>query len=195
VGAFAAVVAIHVALIMAVLVSRTRYVESSANDSGATWIVLPTEPAPETSSSQVQRTPSVLSSSIHIELPDVAPVAVPSGDVDGAIDWAAEARRAAAAMRESPEPREFGDIPRVDTANAPRNSEPTHHAGETYRDASGNNVAWVNDRCYVVSEAPPLGAPDVLSRMQPTRTVCVDRQGAQGELFKGMSAYKKLHPR
>lgn len=72
--------------------------------------------------------------------------------------------------------------------------EAIHRAGESYRDANGNNVAWVTDDCYVISAAPPLGTPDVFSRMTPTRTVCMNRSAPEGQLFKDLEAYKKYHP-
>jgi hypothetical protein len=114
---------------------------------------------------------------------------------DTAIDWVAEARRAAAAaaVTGARRVREFGRNP-ADSGHAPLRSLPAHEAGEQYRTEDGAWIVWVSDRCYIVSEVPPLGLPQVLARSIPTRTVCQGDSEPRGDLFKDLPAYQKYHP-
>jgi hypothetical protein len=121
------------------------------------------------------------------------PIQVPSEEDHGITDWSTQGQEAAAAILNAPKKREFVNPATVAPAQRPSGSQLKHRAGDQERDAWGNKAVWVNDHCYVVSEAPPLGTPDVFARMAPTRTVCVD-SGAEGQLFKDLAAYKKNHP-
>ena len=98
------------------------------------------------------------------------------------------------AFPETSKTRNLGHFPDVDSSMESHPPEAIHRAGESYRDANGDNVAWVTDNCYVISAAPPLGTPDVFARMTPTRTVCIHPSAPEGQLFKDLQAYKKYHP-
>jgi hypothetical protein len=131
---------------------------------------------------------------MQIEPPKIESVPLPSAETGGTIDWTVEAQRTAAAISDAPKAREFGSHPGTGLQQEQQHSTPAHQPGEGYRDPYGDSVVWVNDSCYVVSESPALGAPEVFSRSRPTRTVCVDQSAPEGELFKDLPAYKKHHP-
>jgi hypothetical protein len=110
------------------------------------------------------------------------------------IDWAAEARRAAPGVTAPQKFREFGRIADAGSRQGPRRSAPPHEAGEQYRDEFGEWIVWVSDRCYLVSDTPTLGMPQVLARSLPSRTVCQADSGPRSDLFKDLPAYRKYHP-
>jgi len=131
----------------------------------------------------------------------VEPLKLPAPQIDfpiGAdtsIDWLAEAGRAAEAATAAPHTRSFGEIPKAPSWLGSSHSGPTHSAGEQYRFEDGEWIVWVSDRCFIVSEPPPLGMPDVFARSLGTHTVCQAPPGpGEGELFKDLPAYKKYHP-
>jgi hypothetical protein len=188
-----AALAIHVAIITVVIVnSRSRDPPSLIRDFVSTWILLPTAPATEASNSKpLPRAPLLIINPIPIEPPTTEPVPMPSADTSRAIDWTMEAQRAAAAVTNVPKTSELGPEANFQREQRPT---PTHQAGEGYRDPYGNTVVWLNDRCYVVSESPALGTPDVSLRSRPTRTACVDQSAPEGELFKDLPAFKRHHP-
>ena len=193
-GALAVVLIIHIALIGVVISSfRIPHSPSPVQDFNSTWMALPTVAVARPSGpSHLQQAPSFPISPIQIELPKVDPVPIPPEDSSGMVDWAEEAHTEGANLHDVPKTREFGVFPRAEF-DGPTPSGPIHRAGESYRDAEGNKTVWVTDSCYIVSEASPLGTPDVLARMQPTHMACVDRGALEGELFKDSSAYKKYH--
>jgi len=193
-GALAIVLVIHIALIGVVISSfRVPHSPFPVEDFISTWIALPTiavarPPGP----SHSQQAPSSPISPIRIELPKVDSVPILPEDFSGIVDWAEEARTEGANLHDAPKTREFGAFPRAQF-DGPTPSGPIHRAGESFHDAEGNKTVWMTDSCYIVSEAPPLGVPDVLARMQPTHMACVDRSAPEGELFKDSSAYRKYH--
>jgi hypothetical protein len=193
---FIAVLVIHVAIIsVVILTSRIRYSQPSVRDFVSTWILLPTASAPKISTPKpLPPTPSFTINPIQIEPPKIESLPVPAPETGGAVDWTMEAQRAVTAISSGPKTREFGSHPRADSQQEQQYPPAAHQAGEEYRDPYGDTVVWVNDRCYVVSESPALGTPDVLARSQPTHTVCVDPSAPEGELFKGLPAYKRHHP-
>ena len=193
-SAFTVVLVIHLALV--VFMSRQYRREPSSaepQDFVGTWIALTLDPTPRASGNLTPRQ-TVLPPFIpvQIEVPEVAPITVP--DASTAIDWMTEAHTSAVAVSVPSKVRSLGQLPEVGSSEKPPPAQIVHHAGESYRDSDGNHVAWVNDNCYVVSELPPLGTPDVLARMIPTHTVCRDQSAPEGELFRDLDAYKKRHP-
>jgi len=132
---------------------------------------------------------------IKIEPPEIELVPIPPEVTGRTIDWAMEAERAAAAISNAPKTREFGSHREANSQQKQQHPAPAHQVGEGYRDPYGNTIIWVSDKCYVVSERGVLGAPDVLARSRPTYTTCVDTSAPEGELFKDLPAYKKLHPK
>lgn len=178
--AFAMVLVVHVVLLtIAAIESRGRYFQSPAQDFLTTWVIVPSDPTPRASRGPLPlQALSLPINEVQIEVPDLASVHIPTEEEGSAIDWTLEAQRSATAVSNAPRFREFGHIPATDPSEGTRHPQVTRHAGEAYRDSDGNHVAWVNDDCYVISDLPPLGTPDVFSRMKPTRTVCVDRSAA-----------------
>jgi hypothetical protein len=193
---FTVVLVIHIMLLLlAHRQSRHEPSPAEPQDFVSTWITLPNDPTPRTSANltlQQKLLPPVIP--IQIEAPDIAPIAPPATDTSAAVDWMAEAHQSAIAISEPSRVRDLGHFPETVSSEAPRPPQVVHHAGESYRDSDGNHVAWVNDNCYIISEQPPLGTPDVFARMAPTRTVCKHPSVPEGELFKDMEAYKKSHP-
>ena len=195
--AFAAVVTLHAGLVITLTVAfRTPTSPSSSTEFISALIFLSARPPPATSSNP--RRPQVAhktSPAAPLEPPTPLPAAInfPLG-ADTVIDWAAEARRAAAGVTGAHNVREFGRTPGAGSGHAPQRSSPAHAAGEQYRTADGAWIVWVSDRCYIVSEVPPLGLPQVLARSIPARRVCQGDSEPRGDLFKDLPAYRKYHP-
>ena len=193
--AFAAVVAFHAGLVILTVTLRTP-TSPSASTEFITALIFPTAPLPSAASSN-RRRPQLAdetSPAAPLESPTTQPpvISFPIG-ADTAIDWVAEARRAAAAVTGPRKVREFGRNP-ADSGRAPLRSSPAHEAGEQYRTEDGAWIVWVSDHCYIVSELPPLGLPQVLARSIPARTVCRRDSEPRSDLFKDLPAYKKYHP-
>jgi hypothetical protein len=194
--AFAAVVALHAGLVITLVAFRTP-TSPSAPTEFITALIFLTAPLPPVASLNRRRPPVADETSpvAPVEPPTTPPpvISLPIG-ADTAIDWAAEARRAAAGVTGADGVREFGQIPKADSGRAPLRSPPAHEAGEQYRTEDGAWIVWVSDRCYIVSEVPPLGLPQVLARSIPTRTVCQGDAEPRSDLFKDLPAYRKYHP-
>jgi hypothetical protein len=120
------------------------------------------------------------------------PVNIPplAGTPGNAVDWAAEAGRAADAATSGPKPRAFGPRARTETEPAERQRDSPHFAGEEYTDSTGSHIVWTSDRCYLASDPPLPGIPKGLNF---SRIGCVDYSKPPGELFKDLPAYKKNH--
>ena len=195
-SAFTAALAIHIALLLVVAgESSSHRPLSSAQGFISTWIVLQSNPAPRTPRELILHQPlSPPLNPIQIETPDIQPVPISPDEPGRATDWTLEMQRSAIAIPETSRTRNLGHLPEVDSPMESHHPEAIHRAGESYRDANGNNVAWVTDNCYVISAAPPPGTPDVFARMTPTRTACIHPSAPEGQLFKDLQAYKKFHP-
>ncbi len=194
--AFAAVVALHAGLVILTVALRTP-TSPSASTEFITALIFLSAPLPPVASSNRRRrqVANKTSAAAPVEPPTTPPavISVPI-EADTAIDWVAEARRAAAAVTGTHRVREFGRIPKADSGRAPRRSSPAHEAGEQYRTEDGTWIVWVSDRCYIVSEVPPLGLPPILARSIPARTVCQRDSEPRSDLFKDLPAYQKHHP-
>jgi hypothetical protein len=194
--AFTAVAALHVGLFVVLTASLgTRTRRPVATAFITTFVSLPAPRGPSVSpphSPNLDETAPVL----PLDLPLIPPSRfnVPH-DAGAAIDWNAEAQRAARAVTSTPSVRNFGRIPEAPFWLGPVPSLPKRHAGEQDRLDGGDSIFWVSDRCYVVSSIPLLGMPDILERSMSTRTVCKDDSDPQGDLFKDLPAYKKHHSR
>ena len=115
-----------------------------------------------------------------------------------AVDWNAAANRAASRVLAPHKRISFGFPPggkSAITLGVPSPHTPAHHAGETDRTVGGDITTWTSDRCYVESDAPLPGEPDIIKRARVTHSGCLPPPGPDpGELFKSLPAYKKLHP-
>jgi len=193
--AFAAVVALHAGLVILTVSLRTPTSPSSTEFVSA--LIFLTAPPPPPASSNRPRPPLAVEASpvVPLEPPTAVPplIGFPLSE-DTVIDWAAEARRAAAGMTAPQKFREFGRTPSPGSGQGPRRSAPAHEAGEQYRDEFGEWIVWVSDRCYLVSDTPALGLPQVLARSIPSRTVCQADSEPRSDLFKDLPAFSKYHP-
>jgi len=110
-----------------------------------------------------------------------------------AVDWMSELHSAAADVYTDRvrQGRATGEVP-----SEPHSlwTPPLHHAGEQYTLTTGELVVWVSDRCFLVSEPPTLGTPNAFAHLALTHTQCTGNPGPRSDLFKDLSAYKKLHP-
>lgn len=131
-----------------------------------------------------------------ITLAPPAPIVTSPGG--GPIDWSDAAKRAAAEILGRPRRRPFGFPPggrSAITLGVWSSFSPAHHAGESDRFITGEDIEWTSDRCYVVSDPPVPGEPDILARHRVTHGGCLPPAGSDpGELFKSLPAYKKYHP-
>jgi hypothetical protein len=195
----AAVVGVH-ALVLGVLLNSSRTLSLSA--SGGTPLEafilmraarrhpLPAPPLPGETSAPIA--PVVE----PITLAPPGPVTMSPGGQ--AIDWNAAANRAATRALATRKRISFG-FPAggksAITLGVPSPHTPAHHAGESDRTAGGDHIEWTSDRCYVESDAPLPGEPDIIKRARITHSSCLPAPGPDpGELFKSLPAYKKLHP-
>lgn len=186
-----AVVAIHMALLVLAMAGSRHPAGPPEQDVITMWIPLPSAPAQKVHLPSPSA-PMYVPRSVEVQPPELAPLPIiPAQDGGQAIDWAAEAKISAAAVVSAPKTREF-----VNPATAaPRTAtQLVHQQGETEQDAFGNKTVWLNDRCYIYMEAPPLGTPDVFARMPSSRTVCLDKTPPPGALFKDLRGYKKGQP-
>lgn len=141
----------------------------------------------------VSKRPRVKADALSVLTPSAAPmIERPS---HAPIDWWSEADRVVAEAGRAARDRSGSAL---ELALRPRRSSgPAHHTGEQYRTATGAKIVWINDRCYVESDPPPLGTPQALSLGHAgiTRTVCPgSAKSDRGDLFKELPAYRKYHP-
>jgi hypothetical protein len=191
---FAVVVAGHAGLLLILMLALDARTRPRALAGPVGTLILLSLPVPP--DRRLKRDASETAPIEPLALPPIPPpdIQLPD-DAHTSIDWLAEARRAAGVATAAPRTRSFGQMPKAPSWLGPSRSSPAHRAGEQYRLETGESVVWVSDRCYIVSEPPPLGMPDVLARSLGTRTVCQALPGPrEGELFKDLPAYKKYHP-
>lgn len=135
-----------------------------------------------------QKTPA------NTSLPAPSSIAEQS-DPQQSIDWADEAAREADALGSN-----TITLPKSSDKTPPRPvlspfaPPPTHHAGDSYRNESGETIVWISDKCYQAS-GQLLTVPDVMAHAMLPRTVCPRLSNKpRGDLFKDFPPYKKLHP-
>jgi hypothetical protein len=193
--AFTVVAGLHGLTIALLLAPRNRPTLSLSNDFVSTAVLLSTTPRPAAHSSQLQFNTASDAPPLATVEPAIALPAQVSSSVDpgAGVDWTLAGQQTVAAMAFPPNVRGFGANPAVASAHTGARPLPGHVSGEQYRTTDGAWVVWVSDRCYLVSEVPPVGLPDVLARSIPTRTVCEADAESRGELFKDLAAYAKYH--
>ncbi|MGH8326849.1 MAG: hypothetical protein ACRET2_08820 [Steroidobacteraceae bacterium] len=195
----AAVVAVH-ALALGVLLSssRTRSLFSAGGAPLEALILmraarrhplLPPPPLGETSSPI---------ESIVEPIALAPPASIVTSAAGPTIDWNAAATRAATRGLAQRKHISFGFPPggkSAITLGVPSPQTPAHYAGESDRMARGGSIEWTSDRCYVESDPPLPGEPDIIKRARVTHFGCLPPPGPDpGELFKSLPAYKRLHP-
>jgi hypothetical protein len=125
-------------------------------------------------------------------IPSPPDIALPNA-LNTSIDWQAEAKRSAGEAIGESNIREFGRNLATHANEQKSGGASAHEVGEQYR-LGDEKIVWVSPHCYIVSDVPPLGMPDVLARSMLTRTVCQDDSKPPGEVFKDLPAYRKFHP-
>jgi hypothetical protein len=118
----------------------------------------------------------------------------PGEDGFPAINWAAEARRAAdsAAKSDTSPPAKTQQSAPAGTADWFPSSK--YRAGDEVGLGNGDTAIFINDHCYQVAPMIPA-IVDALHNGMGLHTFC--KGGAKdpnGDLFKDTQAYKKLHP-
>jgi hypothetical protein len=191
-AAFAAVAALHVALVICLIAGLQRPVSPRLEDFVTTLLLAPAAPpkAPQHRGSVDDKTAPITPVERLIQPP--AEISLPNAP-STSIDWQSEAKRSASAVIDERHIRELGRNPAIHADRQKSGDGPAHAVGEQYR-IGDEKIIWVNSHCYVVSSVPALGMPDVLVRAIPTRTVCVDDSKPPGELFKDLPAYRKYRP-
>jgi hypothetical protein len=200
---FALVAGGHVCIFL--ILTHRQFIESrdqADEDESLSMILFPvTDPRagqrlPVSTAKPVHRVPSrqpIVVPVRPLTAQDKAPPSVPPNKSGNAIDWDFEKQQVAKSMVQPPTNRIFGAHPRSGVEEPHRN-QPAHTAGESYRDMYGDTVVWINESCFIVSEAPQLGTPETFKRVQPTRVSCVRQGPLDGELFEDLPEYKKRHP-
>lgn len=191
-----AVALFHIGL-LAVLTSARQagVLGTRSSDFTSTFIVLapPAQGAVDLRGSPVSHEEHPIS---PVERPPIPPPQIRlESDRDTPVDWVAEARHEAGVLAGSPQGRALTEIPDGTIGLWSPQSSAKHAVGEQYRSGSGEWIVWVNDHCYITSDVAALGVPDALARSLPTRTICEGDSSVRGDLFKDLSAYKRLHPR
>jgi len=169
----AVVVALHLALMSALLLSRPEPHPGSAASRPIELVYLP--PTPPSKIHPENFRPSRLGSDATISI--AAPVigslsmapATSGADGNGAgIDWSAEARRALQAfeIRSNKNPNE--PSPSRSTTDDDWWPHAAHHAGEQYKTDGGDWIVWIDSSCYKVAKA---ASSDALGAVLP-QTVC-----------------------
>jgi len=106
-----------------------------------------------------------------IVAPPTLPAMIPGGP---SIDWKGQMNSAVAkALRPSTHV-SFGFPPggrSAITIGVPSPSSP-HYAGESYREAGGEEIYWVSGHCYLVSDPALPFEPDFLNNARTTRIGC-----------------------
>lgn len=110
------------------------------------------------------------------------------------VNWAAEASRAV----ESAAKRAIATAPDASGSKPSSGPEwfpaPKHHAGEMVPTGNGDTMIFVNENCYqVIPMIPPI--VNATHNGMGLQTYCLrGPKEPQGDLFKDLKAYKKLHP-
>jgi len=106
-----------------------------------------------------------------IVAPPTLPAMIPGGP---SIDWKGQMKSAVAKVLKPGRHVSFG-FPAggqsAITMGVPSRSSP-HYAGESYREAGGEEVYWVSDHCYLVSDPALPFEPDFINNARTTRVGC-----------------------
>jgi hypothetical protein len=193
--ALAAVLALHVAVVLFLLLGSQTSVIKRSSDDAVQLLFLPratpvkiypeiSRPRRLNADAPISLTPPVL------DLTSLSPP--PSASIaDGGgrgVDWLAEARRAVQAY----EIRTHQPPTRDSLSGSPAEEHwwprSRHHAGEQYKTDTGDWIVWISDGCYQVATAGPN--PNTPGAMLPL-TVCPGESSSpRGDLFKQSAVYK-----
>ena len=196
-AAFVAVLLVHLALIVTLVVSsNTRRFLHEVAPPIELLVLPPSEGSKNTPATTARRRisgiPAVPSPARELTL---APTinAQEESSRTGGIDWQSEAEHVAKEMATST----------VDTHRSPVSlpsrqpksvfpARPAHQAGEAMTMATGERGVYVNEDCYQLERSTPSNASNT-GMVNPT--YCIGRsESPRGDLFEELAAYKKFHP-
>ncbi len=104
----------------------------------------------------------------------------------------AEGQKAAAAIAAA-QGRKDGALAATDPGAIP--SQPkAYYAGEQYQLETGQQIAWVSDKCYIIIDPPDPFTPNAFAHHAQARMGCSGASAPRGDLFKQSPTYQKLHP-
>jgi hypothetical protein len=176
------VLAIHVAVIIVLLMSKPSTATSPAAQTPAVELVyLPPPIVPKLRAGIPQPIHITLDPGISLSrLPQPspfqsAPAAQPDGDGGPGVNWIAEAHRAIKAY----EIRRDEHVVHEGLGLSPWGGwlpEAQHYSGEKYRTASGDWVVWINGNCYQVAAWRDESAPPEPEDQTSPQTVCISRE-------------------
>lgn len=112
------------------------------------------------------------------------PMAPSTSGADGngaGVDWSAEARRALQAFEIRNNRRSNSPAPSGSSAENDWWPRAQHHAGEQYKNDSGDWIVWINSSCYQIAKAASSYVPGAVV----SQTICPGRDAP---------AYKSAHP-
>jgi hypothetical protein len=201
--ASASVIALHLAIVIA-LVSSTRSRQSSPHaQEGAASSLVFVSPLPKTRRAAAHKPAAGIikpRASVSPSLTGPAPAVSEPEEKQASTDWAAAALQSAMRVTTPRSEKQFGVFPvPADAAPALR-----HHAGDHDRFDTGEHVDWISDRCYVISDPSKIaGPPDVVMQgMQFVGPIpglhCLPEKDPSTlfeELIKTLPEYKKYVPK
>jgi hypothetical protein len=194
---FLAVLALHVALLIAVTI-RSRYrISVTTRQSVQIVVMLPAKKEekpvlPPAIPKPAIRTPS-------LRRPDSgSPGSLPSlldESPQSNVDWEREARRAAQeSVGRAGIPPAKGKTHSPGLAAPNWSLAPKFHKGDQVPTSGGDTMIFINDHCYQIAPAIPT-TPSASSNGMGLQTYCIRGSlDPRGDLFKDLAAYKKLHP-
>jgi hypothetical protein len=190
------VLALHVALLTALIVAaKTRFLTTPAAPPIELLILpqntAPTVPPPPALSDRrkkVAETPLA-------PPPDALTVVTPNSTSEVAgppIDWSQEAHNAAASIAKGAGA--LNDTIPAPSSNSPFAAPPAHHKGEQIPTADGRWIVYVTDDCYQVSKSM-TSITNAINNGMSLQTYCTRHsKKPRGDLFDQLPAYKTLHP-
>ena len=156
-----AVLALHLAILAALLASRTRVI-SLAADNPVQLLYLPPASIPKIRYENSR--PRSLKGNTEIALvapvldstsPAPSPAAAAENGSGAGVDWKAEARRAVQAFEIRSHAPEASDLMTGSPAEDWWWPRTRHNAGDQYKTASGDWIVWISSSCYQIAVAGP----------------------------------------
>lgn len=196
-GFAAAVIVVHAAIMLAFLTRSNR------SDLGFERVSQWMEPDANT---QVESPPIVVPSPatttprLTIDPPTLAPI-----ELDGGLtpNWTREAELGAQAVVDgiaaTNQRRDFGPQPRAapQKPQTPFFEQPKHKLGDLDEDYRGENIVWLNERCYMTLDKrldKDVGRPTIESAPKQWCLFPVGDLPARGDLFKDMPSRRRCAP-
>lgn len=156
-----AVLALHLAILAALLASRTEVISPSA-DYPVQLLYLPPASRPKiryessrprslSGNTAIALTPPVLDSTS----PAPSPSSAASNGSGAGVDWKAEARRAVQAFEIRSHAPQASDLLTGSPAEDWWWPRTRHNAGDQYKTPSGDWIVWISSSCYQIAVAGP----------------------------------------